>query len=101
MIVQALFDDISGVNNWQIGDTQMLSKTKVALTAGLVLAALSPAYADQDDLDEAYTRSHPVVVPGTPPGITNPATAYDFAPSSPSSFAYHPAPHARRTHKAR
>jgi hypothetical protein len=79
----------------------MLSKTKVALATGLVLAALSPAYADQDDLDEAYARSHPVIVPGTPPGITTPATAYDFAPSSAGSFAYHSAPPARRTHKAR
>lgn len=79
----------------------MLNKTKVALATGLVLAALSPAYADQDDLDEAYARSHPVIVPGTPPGIATPGTAYDFAPSSPSSFDYQPAPHARRTRKAR
>jgi hypothetical protein len=100
LIVQALFDNISRVNNWQ-GDTRVLSKTKVALTTGLVLAALSPVYADQDDLDEAYARSHPVIVPGTPPGITTSATAYDFAPSSSNSFDYHLAPHARRTHKAR
>ena len=82
----------------------MLPKTKVALTTGLVLAALSPAYADQDDLDEAYARSHPVIVPGTPPGFSTPAAAYVFAPSAPdtrSGFAYHLALHARRAREAR
>jgi hypothetical protein len=92
------------VSNWQIGDTRVLSKTKVALTTGLVLAALSPVYADQDDLDEAYARSHPVIVPGTPPGFNTPATAYGFTPSTQdarSGFAYRPVPHARRTREAR
>lgn len=89
----------------------MLKKSKIALATVLALAALSPAYAGsggnnahQTYIDEQYARSHPVVVPGTPPGISTPATAYGFAPSSPDarhSFAYHPVPHARRTREAR
>ena len=78
----------------------MLTKTKVALATVLALAALSPAYAagggnnaHQTYLDEQYASSHPVIVPGTPPGISTPATAYGFAPSSPdarSSFSLPP-----------
>ena len=84
----------------------------LALSAAVVLAAFSPAYAGRDSgndanqayLDQQYARSHPLIVPGTPPRINTPATAYGLAPSSPdarSSFAYHPVPHARRTRLAR
>jgi hypothetical protein len=89
----------------------LIAPSALALSAAVILAALSPAYAagggnnaHQTYLDEQYARNHPVIVPGTPPGISIPATAYGFAPSSPdarSSFAYHPAPHARRTHEVR
>jgi len=81
----------------------MLIKTKFVLATVLALAALSPAYAagggnnaHQTYLDQQYARRHPVIVPGTSPGLSPPATAYGFVPSAPgarSSFAYQPHHH--------
>jgi hypothetical protein len=89
----------------------IIATSAIALSAAAVLGALTPAYARgggndayQTYLDEQYARNHPEIVPGTPPGISTPGSAYGFAPNSPDArgtYAYHPAPHARVTHEAR
>jgi len=89
----------------------MLTKTKITLATALVLATFSGAMARgggndayQTYLDEQYARSHPIIVPGTPPGIHTPGSAYGLASASPNargSFAYEPVPHMRRMHEER
>jgi hypothetical protein len=60
----------------------------LALAAALTLGSLGIAYAGRDGgndahqtyLDEQYARNHPTIVPGAPPGITEPGSAYGYVP---------------------
>jgi hypothetical protein len=89
----------------------LIATSAIALCSALILGAVAPAYARggggggndayQSSLDEQYARNHPTIVPGTPPGLSTPDSAYGFAPGARGSFAYQHAPHAPRTREAR
>jgi hypothetical protein len=88
----------------------LIASSAIALCSALVLGAVGPAYARgggggndayQSYLDEQYARHHPTIVPGTPPGLSTPDSAYGFAPDARGGYAYHSAPHARTTHEVR
>ena len=79
----------------------LIAPSAIALVSALILGAVGPAYARgsgggndayQSDLDQQYARNHPTIVPGTPPGLSTPDSAYGFAPDARGSFA-RAAPH--------
>jgi hypothetical protein len=72
----------------------MHSRAIVVFAAAAMLLASVPAaraanFTDERDvgnnlhqtlLDREYARTHPTVIPGTPPALTNPRSPYGYAP---------------------